>query len=189
LSSSDSLIEYYRELSKNQFVTVIYYGKNRGPRSFHLDGFSEIFGNIPHIYSDPDLDFEALSDDYIGELLSLSHKYKICKVGSALEVPNTDVQKKGLELNINGKKYSVSEWESQFWINQIEKDIYFAPIDTTIHLFNPQYYKLGDPYITGIRVAKTGFIAKHLPWYHSNSFEENQDMSIYKNTQTGWNNY
>lgn len=189
LSNSESLIDYYKELKGNKYVTVVYYGKNLGPRSFHLDGYSEIFGKIPHIYSDPDLDFDNLSNDYVGDLLDLSHKYKICKVGSALEVPIESLQKKNIELKINGAKYSISEWESQFWTHQIEPNIYFAPIDTTIHLFNPQYYKLGDPYITGIRVAKIGFIAKHLPWYESDVFEENEDMLMYKRTQTGWNNY
>jgi hypothetical protein len=188
-SNSLALINYYQELASNPFVTVIYYGANLGPRSFHLNGYSDIFGNLPHIYSDPDLDFDFMSDCYLEYLLNLSHKYKICKVGSALEIPDETIGKKDLKLKINGKEYSVKEWESQFWINEIEKDIYLAPIDTTFHLFNPQYYQSGEPYVTGIRVGAVGFVAKHLPWYESNNSEEIEEMLIYKKTQTGWNNY
>lgn len=188
-STSPKLINYYGKLSQNSNVTVIFYGANLGPRYFHLNGLTDVIGDLPHLYTDPDLDFELIAENYVSYLLELSRKYKICKVGSALEIPNDDLIKSNLILNINGKKYSIKEWESQFWINQIEKNIYFAPIDTTIHLFNPQYYNKGDSYITGLRVAKVGFIAKHLPWYHSINVEENLDMSIYKKTQDGWNNY
>ena len=188
-STSPQLIDYYQDISKNKFITIIYYGVNRGPRSFHLDGYSELFGNIPHIYTDPDLDFDFLADDYVGFLLNISHKYKICKVGSALEIPDDKLVKPNLKLKMNEKNYSVKEWESQFWTNEIEKDIYFAPIDTTLHLFNPQYFKLGESYITGLRIAIKGFIAKHSPWYESSNLEENEDMLIYKKTQNGWNNY
>jgi hypothetical protein len=189
LSTNENLLDYYRDISTNQFVTIVYYGANRGPRSFHLNGFCDVIGNLPHIYTDPDLDFEFISENYVSTLLGLTHKYKTCKAGSALQIPKKNEEKIGLMLKINGKIYSIRDWESQFWMREVEKEVYIAPIDTTIHLFNPQYYVIGGPYITGVRVAKEGFIAKHLPWYESLNQDEQNDMLIYKNTQTGWNNY
>jgi hypothetical protein len=188
-SNDMELLDYYNFLSKNTRVMIIYYGKNLGPRSFHLSGYYKIFGDIPHFYSDPDIGFNEVATDYVEKILYYSEKYKIFKVGSALELPDNNERKEGLIFKAHGKEYSLNDWESQFWTNRLEEDIYKAQIDTTIHLFNPKYYKEGQLLIDGIRVAGRGYIAKHLPWYKTVNEQEIKSEIIYKSTQVGWNNY
>jgi hypothetical protein len=63
-----------------------------------------------------------------------------------------------------GRTYNVRQWEAQFWVNTVQEGVYQAPIDTTLHLFNPRLY---DPqkFMQGLRVALPGFVVRHRPWY------------------------
>ena len=99
-SESKELLKYYKSLDKNLNVMILYYGSNLGPRNFHINGYGEILGNLPHIYTDPDMDFDFLAENYVSELIKLSHKYRICKIGSALEIPCEESIKINLKLKI-----------------------------------------------------------------------------------------
>ena len=187
-STNTELIDYYKHITDFKNITVIYYNNNNGPRYFHLNGIYKIFNNIPHLYTDPDLDFDALSDSFLTYLFDLSNKYRIAKVGSALEIPDSLSIKPDIFFNSPANNLSVAlcEWESQFWEKELETKVFLADIDTTLHLFNPEHYN--NNFFSAVRVAHKGFIVKHLPWY-KNDFMPVDEKNYYKNSNTIWSNY
>lgn len=184
------LLEYYTELMGDNDVIVIYYNNNNGPRHFHQSGLYKLISPTPHLYTDPDLDFDLLSNNYLSTLIDISEKYGIFKVGSALELPCESELKPGLYMTMGdtGIKVPLIEWESTFWVNEFEPLIYNSPIDTTLHLFNPVYFDNSTPYLIGARVAKEGFAVKHLPWY-KHSFVPQEEVDYYKVRGFQYNNY
>ena len=184
------LLEFYKELINCSIAIVLYYNNNNGPRYFHQSELYKIYSTVPHLYTDPDLDFEYLSSDYLSKLLEISNKYKIFKVGSALEIPTDSEIKSDLFMRPGDSDLAipVKEWEARFWLNEIETEIYNAPIDTTLHLFNPEYYSSDSPYLIGIRIGLEGFRVKHLPWYKNNLMNSNE-YHYYKQRAGLYNNY
>lgn len=159
-STFPPLCEFLSNLSKiYPQVFLIYSDKNHGPRWFVEQSVYQMFATESFIYSDPDILFEDLADDFVFRLLQLSHKYRIAKVGTALSLSNLN----NTILLVDGKSYSVMEWESKFWENSIEKDVYSAPVDTTLHLFNKQYYSPGS-FFKAVRVGGVGYEVQHGPW-------------------------
>lgn len=161
------LLAYLDQLARSGEAIVIYYGENRGPHHFFLQGlYRHLFDAAPLLYSDPDLRLRSIAPDFLSRLLDISHQYRCCKVGSALTVPDAAGMKPGLVFrHPDGSEHALVDWERQFWQHPLGDGLYNAPIDTTLHLFNPAYYRPGDPLITGIRVAGDGFEARHLPWF------------------------
>jgi len=184
-SKNPELIDYYDYLLRNdQNVMVIYYNNNNGPRHFHLKYIYKLLNTNTHLYSDPDIDFDVLANDFMTQLNEYSEKFKLFKVGCALEIPSAELLANNLSFtaaHLDNKIFTIPEWESQFWLHELEDDIYNAPIDTTLHLFNDKYFYNPDNYITGIRIGKPGFIVKHLPWYQTNIMPTNE-LNIYLNT-------
>ncbi len=186
-SSSPEIINYYKFLKKEyKKVFVLYYNANMGPRYFHLSGLYQSvgLGDVPHLYTDPDIDFDTLAEDFVSQFLDLTEKYQTPKVGCALEIPTEEEVRSDVICtppHLGGQSFGIIEWEKQYWKNAIEADAYDAPIDTTLHLFNPKYFSHANPknYLTGIRVAKKGFIIKHRPWYKEDAVSE-KEINFYR---------
>jgi len=165
-STSPELSEYYRGIDpKSGEVRVLYYNENRGPRYFHESGLYKMLGGTNHLYTDPDLDFDTLPANFLSTLLDLSEGYHIAKVGCALELPPEDRLRLDLKMLHAGRTYNVRQWEAQFWLNQVQEGVYQAPVDTTLHLFNPRLYHDQQNFMKGLRVALPGFVVRHRPWY------------------------
>jgi hypothetical protein len=117
---------------------------------------------LPDIYilSDPDLELNPnMPYNFSDIFLEISEKHKAYKVGSALDLSDSD---KFIQCDnyTNGK--NIYDWESQFWENPISDtnyELYDAGIDTTFTLINNKYQN------KQIRIAGD-FTAKHLPWYN-----------------------
>ena len=193
-SSYEPLIEFYNRLPElfNGAIEplVIYYNANMGPRYFHQ---SKLFSQLlpfAHIYTDPDLHFDELAPNFCSFLMDLSHKYQLFKVGSALSLPKEDELKPDLFVKPGDttQKIPVLEWESQFWRSELEPMVYNAPIDTTLHLFNPVFFENSQYFIVGLRVALPGFEVKHLPWYRHSLVPLGEDL-YYRERGSLYNNY
>lgn len=188
-STYPPLLDYFNHIKNDVRVLPIYYDKNNGPHHFFLKKiYSGIFSGNAFLYTDPDISWERLADDYVSRLLDLTHKYKTFKAGSALTIPTLENLKKNLPtVTKENNKLTVTEFESQYWIQELEPGVFNSPIDTTLHLFNPIYYK-DTSIITGLRVAGSGYEVKHLPWFDDDPCPI-EEIDFYKNTDKGWRNW
>ena len=183
-------MELYKNYELSKEATVLYLGHNSGPRYFFESRiYEKYFKNIPLIFTDPDLDFDDLDPNFVTKLFNLSRKYKVAKVGPALQIPelhemalNTIQHPENPEIEC-----TIAEWESQFWTNSLEQDVYGAGIDTTLHFFNPEYFADMSSFYKAIRVSSPGIIIKHLPWYINNPLCTSEEKEFYIANKTyGW---
>jgi hypothetical protein len=181
-STYPPLVAYLKSI-ENQ-VNVLYMPENYGHRVYMRDEILKLGGD-KYIITDPDLLLNPnLPQNFIDILSELSDKYKIGKIGFALDITNNINN----NLIASDNKMSVIEWESRYWSDKIdnkEYEIYNAEIDTTFVLINTKYY---DGSLTGIRVAGN-FTCVHIPWL--NNYENNLldgELSYYRsnNLSTTW---
>ena len=179
-STYPPLLAYFDELQRTQKALGIFYGRNLGPhRFFTANIYRQLFESTPFLYSDPDLEWSQLDPNFLSRLFDISRSTGVFKVGSALTVPRQEQLKLPVtQFTFEGKTYSIPEWESQFWRNEVAPDIYSGVIDTTLHLFNTPLYQ-GGALITGLRVAGAGFEAKHLPWFQDDPCPA-EDLAYYR---------
>ena len=165
-SNYKPLLEYLKGLKYN----VYYMEKNYGHGVFWSSGkFDDVIRSSFYIVSDPDIAAnENLKPDFIKDFYRLLGEYPgVVKVGFALDkddLPDT-------ETNVIVKK-----WEQQFWERKLKDDleIYGANIDTTFALYRPGNLRANTPiFYRAIRVAGN-FTAKHLPWYITENFTEEE---------------
>jgi len=142
-----------------------------------------IYDILPNkfILTDPYLQFnENIPSNFIEILSNLSDKYKINKIGFALNI--TDFEK-FYKDNKYFNDLSIYDWEKQFWENKIDNDnyeLYNANIDTTFCLINKDNeYN----YVSEIRIAGD-FTAKHLQWYIDNNIYNTYEKYISSNDGT-----
>lgn len=156
-STYPPLIEYYNEIKDK--VTVRIMDKNYGHLVFWLNkGLFNEYGKGYYIVTDSDIiPNDKLPHDYLGQMMTVLKKYKeITKAGFALridDIPDTYTQ----------KQY-VLDWEKQFWVKEIEKDIFDAPLDTTFALYTPQYRYFYSTFYNAVRMAGD-YTARHGGWY------------------------
>ena len=188
-STYPELQKYYKCLERTNDALIIYYGGNYGPHFFHQKGLYKVFGSLPHIYTDPDLSYDDLADNFLTELMIAAEKYSMFKVGPALEIPRNEDIDKSMYCVQNGKRYTIAEWEGQWWTEQVEPGYYYpGRIDTTFHLFTPKYFERGSALMNGIRIGKSGFIFKHLPWYRNKDMPE-IEIKYYKTVASEKNSW
>ncbi|KAB6087043.1 hypothetical protein GA560_00005, partial [Bacteroides xylanisolvens] len=72
--------------------------------------------------------------------------------------------------------FEVIEWESIFWKEEIEPNIFKALIDTTFAVYKP--YFVGEPIDPDCFCIRTGFpySVRHLPWYINNDNMSKEEL-------------
>jgi hypothetical protein len=176
-SNYQPLIDYYDEI-KNELqdkIEIRRYDTNHGHKVY-----LKMKDTLPDIYilSDPDLELNKnMPFNFVEILLSLSNKYKVYKVGLALDISDSE---KFIPCDNYFHGYNIQDWEGQYWRDdrKLENDenyqVYDSSVDTTFCLINNKYLDYSDPQwaeYKGIRVAGD-FTVKHLPWYN-NYIEDN----------------
>lgn len=156
---------------------VVWLEHNYGPR--HIITNKEVLSLLPRRFclTDPDLEFnEFLPEGFLGDLSFLCEKYKIGKVGFALNISDRN-KMSDKKYRIGNKDYNIWEWEEQFWEERVDitpggDSVYKANIDTTFALYDKEYF---DPnnYLCALRVAGR-YTARHLPWYVEHKIPENE---------------
>jgi hypothetical protein len=200
-STSPKTRDLLSELDARHGVRVWRLAENFGP----TETVRQILQREPgsFIFSDPDLALkEVLPDTFVGQLFDISARYRTRKVGLALEIPAPEVAR-DLRFSQRGLgEYTVQEWERQFWKQELEPGVYRANVDTTFFLWNrgirvdprrdymrfrssiwPRRIGRRLPHLgqIDIRVAKDGFVARHLPWYKDDEFPEDE-RAYYRRT-------
>jgi hypothetical protein len=122
------------------------------------------------IVTDPDiLPVEDCPADFLERWLELHTRYASCrKIGFGLKIDDIPDHYR--------LKDEVIEWEAQFWRVELEKDVYFAAIDTTFALYKPGAYD----YFRYPAIRTGGrYMARHVPWY-ADSDELSAEQSYYR---------
>ncbi|MFY9810983.1 glycosyltransferase [Aquabacterium sp.] len=174
-ASTDSQTRHIlSEIQRQGAAQVVYSRKNYG----HLVGFMEpMYQVLPDVfaYTDPDLQLHPeIPKNFMEILANLTIEYDAYKVGCALQL-----EYKGVPAHADNRyiisvrkpflfreSYDVQRWEQGFWKKKIshpELEIYAAPLDTTLSVYNKSMYR-GDFIFNSLRVAGC-FSAIHLPWF------------------------
>jgi hypothetical protein len=183
-SSYPPLLDYYNEI--NNRVTIHRLNENLG----HLVLWKkrELFKKYTKgffVLTDADIVPNSnLKEDYLNGLLKMLLKHKTkSKVGLALkidDIPNTFILKE-----------NVINWETKFWISEIEKNVFDAEIDTTFALYWPKTDRLINylypSFFNALRVGGE-YIATHGGWYidHNNLTEEQKFYFKTANNSNSW---
>lgn len=166
-STYKPLLQYYQTIP----YKIFYLKKNVGHLALWKTGLIKKFEHDYYIYTDPDIlpVFDSIKG--IKFLMSLLNKYG-------------NIEKAGLGLKIDdlpdhyADKHKVLSWEKQFWLKEVEKDVYDAGVDTTFALYRP--YTNGYLWVQHAYRSGGEFIARHLPWYE-NSEQPGEEENYYKN--------
>jgi hypothetical protein len=157
-STYQPLLEYYSHVN----ARVIKLGKNMGFDALDQIALYKEIKSKYFVYTDSDvLPIEECPDNFIEYFHSILQKYPL-------------VQKVGFSLKIDdlpswyNKKADVIAWESSFWEDELEPDLYKAKIDTTFALHRP-FAKISTK--GRFDMIRTGYpyVARHLPWYVDSS--------------------
>lgn len=170
-STYPPLLEYYKTCPHK----VHYLKKNYGSRAFWKSGLWLRFMRSNFVVTDSDVvPIDECPDDFIENFYNLLKKYpKVHKIGFSLKIDDLPDWYK--------YKDKVIEWESKYFENEKEKNVFIAPIDTTFALYRP-FSKRGkrDGETEILRVGAP-YQARHLPWY-INSNDLDQEEAYYVNS-------
>jgi hypothetical protein len=151
-STYEPLLRFYKTVPASVYML----DKNVGHESFWKTHLHQRFGKYYHVYTDPDvLPDENTPTDFMYYFKSLLDKYPtIKKVGFGLRINDLP--------DYYPKKQEVINWESQFYANAVEPNVYKAMIDTTFAL-----YRSGAAFQCWNDTLRTGgeYMLKHMPWY------------------------
>ena len=168
-STYKPLLEYLKKVD----CVVHHMDKNYGHAVVWTSGkFDDIITKQCYIVSDCDIAPNPnLPKDFMHNLYQILGQYPyITKVGFALNIkdlPNTKINK------------TVKQWESKFWNKEIEKDLYYADIDTTFALYRPGKLTMNTKqFYSALRLAGD-MTAIHLPWFET---KETKEAEFYKKT-------
>ncbi len=162
-SSYPPLLEYY---SRTPY-TVYRLDRNFGYRALFDTHLMLKFINEYYVYTDADI--LPISDcpiDIISHMKELLTKYpNIGKIGFGLvidDLPDHYVLKE-----------KVIQYESKYWLNKINDEVYDALVDTTFALYRPGVK--GDWQVKAYRTSFP-YLAHHLPWYENSSQPSDEEL-------------
>ena|SRR5690606_29125544 len=161
-SNYPPLLEYYKTIQQEVKVEIM--DKNYGHMVFfENERLQKKYGRGYYFVTDADiLPNPDLPNDFIKTMINKMDKYnkKIVKVGFALDIDTIP--------DYYPLKEKVINWEKQYWTNELEKNIFFALVDTTFALYKPQYpskFKVKPlQFYDAIRIGGN-FTCKHMGWY------------------------
>ncbi len=160
-STYQPLLDYYTEIQ--DVVTVEKMNTNSGHDVFFKNkDLQRKYGKGFYFLTDSDIvPNDNLPKDFETVMLNYLFKYykKINKIGFAIDTQDIP--------DYYPLKEKVQAWEKRFWEDELEKNVYFAFIDTTFALYKPKYPKTIFnlfKFMTAIRMAGD-FTCKHGGWY------------------------
>jgi GT2 family glycosyltransferase len=163
-SSNPKLLELYKQ---SDYETINLNANDGHISLWNRNVIDLIAKEQRFIYTDPDIVPNPGSHGALIKFNQLLDKYPdVNKVGFGLsldEIPDT-----------YHLKQDVIKWEKKFWEDEVEPEVFRAPIDTTFAL-----YRASTPYLHEPALRTGGkFTAKHEPWY-TNSNNPSDDLLYY----------
>ena len=158
---------------------------NLGPRKSPLQ--SKFLNESPSWFciTDPDLRLNPmLPDDFVSVLADIAARFRYPKVGFALDISRPQDMRSDFVV-VNGVKYSILEWEQQFWrepfgMTSTGDTIFKAPIDTTFALYQARRFKMSG-FTRALRVSGR-YTATHIPWLNDLALNNDEEQH-YRRTQ------
>ena len=157
-STYPKLLEYYGELDKDKRIKIIRLEKNLGFKALWKSNILEKLKiSTPYVYTDPDVvPVENCPKDFVKYLWKiLDGNHELRKVGPGLVYNDITC------FNNEGIKNTIGRFQLT---NEVEKNIHFAPVDTTFALYsNVRHYNLRF----SVRAfgEEKNIMLRHLPWY------------------------
>jgi hypothetical protein len=180
-STYPPMLKLLKNLEKT--CNVIRLTKNEGPH--YILKNPEVYQLLPEIFclSDPDVEYsKSLPKDFLEDLLALSNRQQIGKVGFAMEVPRQE-EFINPYMRLDDELWKMEDWEKQFWKNQVDiikdNEVYLATLDTHFALYNKKFFDPMDRY-KALRVAGS-FTSKHLGLYRETIVPEEEE-TYYRNS-------
>lgn len=163
LSTYPPLLEYYKEKNLNVFVNNgIVVNDNSTLYRFAIEAKIPYFMDIVkdwYVYTDSDVvPIDNIPDNFIEDMIEVCKKYNKHKVGLGLKIDDLP------ENNPFTKQ--VLDCEQTYWVSKINDEkypLYYAPIDTTFAVYQPNSHALWSS--DSIRMGDK-YIATHEPWYY-----------------------
>ena len=170
-STGPLTIETLKTIEMDSRCKIIRMKKNKGPRYF-FDSLQYVLSGRYFIYTDPDIELpDIMPDNFMCRLIELSHQYRIGKVGCALNISDSDLFNSTTVVQEHETvPLSIVDFESRYWKERVESDVYLAAIDTTLALYNTKYFRLWN-FFNALRVAGS-FTIRHRPWYKDQMIPE-----------------
>lgn len=174
-STYSPLLAFYRQTHH----TVFLLNQNIGFMALWKTILFQRFRNDYYIYTDPDIiPVEECPFDAVALFYSLLQKYpQVGKVGFGLKIDDLP--------DHYPLKAKVQAWESKFWTEKVEENVYAAPIDTTFALYRPG--SAGGSELMSLRTGGL-YLARHLSWYVNPTQlpEEELYYMQHTNTSSSW---
>ena len=153
-STYPPLLEYYDTTPYRIFRL----NRNIGYRAIWESGVYEHFKRSYYVYTDSDMEIDpCCPDDFMERFIDIMERHPRCqKVGFGIRIDNLPA--------CYEPRHKVVRWESQFWENEVETNLFRAQIDTTFALYRPFCKGVASAYH---EVYRTGapYLIRHLPWY------------------------
>jgi hypothetical protein len=151
-STYPPLLEYLQSLGDE--IIIYRLPRNHGPRALWSSGLISVLGDVPFVYTDPDIvPVEDCPADAVLTLWQLLDRHRLAtKAGMGIRIDDIP--------DSYEHKSAVQSWEGQFWRKPLAGNCYDAPVDTTFALYRPGSWhdllavRAGPPYLV-----------RHLPWY------------------------
>lgn len=171
-STYPPLLEYYKICP----YEIYRLDRNIGYKAIWESGIYDKFKHSYYVYTDADMQIDNCCPiDFMERFLQIMDKHPFCqKVGFGIRIDDLP--------DYFSKKQQVIEHESKYWINEIERGVFRAAIDTTFALYRPFCKGATSPYQETYRTGEP-YIIRHLPWYTDTSSLSEEEM-YYVNSVT-----
>ncbi len=148
-STYSPLLEWYKTLN----INVHLFGENYGPLAIYNSGTIADYKRLDWIvYTDSDVELNPLTPkNFVEDLVVWAERHNFGKCGLALKID---------DLPQNAYTQEVRNWESNFWKEKLEENVFVASVDTTFCIIKPR----NQFDYRAIRVAGD-YTARHMPWY------------------------
>ena len=166
-STYPPLLDYYKTCP----YTIYRLNKNIGFKAIWETGIYEQFKHDYYVYTDSDMEIDdSCPNDFMEHFVNILNRYKTAqKVGFGIRIDDLP------DSYVNKDK--VIQWESQYWNNEVECNLFRANIDTTFALYRPYCKGESNP---NQKVFRTGspYLIRHLPWYDLAEFKNEEEFYL-----------
>jgi glycosyltransferase involved in cell wall biosynthesis len=149
-STYPPLLDWYKTI---QGIVEVRMLANEGHLALWGIGLDKELGDF-FVYTDSDLELDqSLPVDWKEQMLDLINKYEINKIALAIRIDDLPDHYR--------YKNQVKRNEGRWWLEEVEEGVYKADTDTTFALMR----NIHDNCFPSLRVARNGFICRHVPFY------------------------